>query len=254
MSAVRNIQDYQRAYAASEFEPVQAAMRKRRLLEVLAQWRPRRILEVGCGSDALFNHHADFDRWHIVEPGEAFAAQAVRDAGGDARIHVVQAFMEEAVPSLQDDRFDCVLLSGLLHEVPDCAPLLAAVARLCTPETRVHVNVPNARSLHRLLALEMGLIAAPNEISERQRRLQQPRTFDLETLRAVCRAGGFEVFEEGSYFVKPFTHSQMAQLQSAGILTERMLDGLMGLEKHVSGLGSEIYVHLRPAAAAREAS
>ena len=37
----------------------------------------------------------------------------------------------------------------------------------------------------------------------------------------------------------------MQQLQDIGMLDERMLDGLMGLEKHLPGLGSEIYLNLR---------
>ncbi|WP_295645190.1 methyltransferase domain-containing protein [uncultured Methylibium sp.] len=245
MSSARDIDDYQRAYAASDFEPTQALMRKRMLLELLARWQPRRLLEVGCGSDPLFAHYRDFDRFCVVEPGAGFAQQATATADGDARVHVVQAFMEDAAGVLAAERFDCILLSGLLHEVPDCQPLLAAVASLCGPDTRVHVNVPNARSLHRLLALEMGLITELHELSANQRSLQQPRTFDLDILGELCRRCGFEVQESGSYFVKPFTHRQMAQLQGVGLLDERMLSGLYGLERHVPGLGSEIFVNLR---------
>jgi hypothetical protein len=159
--------------------------------------------------------------------------------------------MEDAVEALAGERFDCILLSGLLHEVPQCEPLLASVARLCSEDTRVHVNVPNARSLHRLLAREMGLIATLETLSARQQVLQQQRTFDLAGLAGVCEAAGFEVVERGTYFVKPFTHAQMAHLQAVGLLDERMLTGLYGLERELPGLGSEIFVHLRLASGER---
>ncbi len=253
MNSLRDIEDYQRAYEASDFEPVQARMRKRMLLELLARWRPARVLEVGCGNDALFRHHDAFERFCVVEPGQAFAAMAREQAGSDARIRVVQAFMEDAAEQLADERFDCILLSGLLHEVPDCHRFLAAVAALCGPATRVHVNVPNARSLHRLLALEMGLIGGLHELSANQRSLQQPRTFDIDSLSALCSDNGFKVTESGSYFVKPFTHRQMAQLQGIGLMDERMLDGLYGLERHLPGLGSEIYVNLQRVPSTKEA-
>jgi 2-polyprenyl-3-methyl-5-hydroxy-6-metoxy-1,4-benzoquinol methylase len=246
-AVVRDIASYERAYATLDFEPVQARMRKRKLLEVLGAWQPRRLLEIGCGDDALFNHWRDFERYCVVEPGAAFARRAQEHAAGDARVRIVRAFMEETVEALAGERFDCILLSGLLHEVPQCEPLLASVARLCTADTRVHVNVPNARSLHRLLAREMGLIGALQTLSPRQQALQQQRTFDLDGLAAVCEQAGFEVFERGSYFVKPFTHAQMAQLQDTGLLDERMLDGFYGLERELPGLGSEIFVHLRTA-------
>ena len=249
MSTLRNIEDYQRAYEASDFEAVQARMRKRMLLALMSRWRPQRVLEVGCGSDALFNHHPAFERFCVVEPGSDFAEQARRQAAGDRRIRVVQAFMEEAAQELAGERFDCILLSGLLHEVPDAGLLLAAVRPLCDSQTRVHANVPNARSLHRLLALEMGLIDDLHALSANQRSLQQPRTFDIDSLSGLCAEGGYEVLEAGSYFIKPFTHRQMAQLQGTGLMDERLLDGFFALEKHLPGLGSEIFVNLRLAPA-----
>lgn len=244
----RSIADYQQAYLTSEFEPVQARMRRQMLLALLARLAPRRVLEVGCGTDALFRHWRDFDRFVVVEPGALFAAKARRDADGDPRIEVVEDFAETAAPRLRHQAFDLVLVSGLLHEVPDPGALLHALRPLCDERTWVHVNVPNARSLHRLLALEMGLIGALHDISERQKALQQPRTFDLDSLRALCTGCGFDAVEAGSYFVKPFSHAQMARLQDDGFLDERLLQGLSGLERHLPGLGSEIFLNLRAAA------
>ena len=245
MNAPRDLVDYQRAYEASDFEPVQARMRKRMLLELFARWQPKRILEVGCGSDALFAHHRGFERWCIVEPAAGFAEKAREQAGGNPRLHIVEALMEDAATPLAGERFDCIVLSGLLHEVPNAARVLAAVRPLCEPSTRVHVNVPNARSLHRLLALEMGLIEDVHQLSYNQLRLQQPRTFDIDSLSALCTDSGFEVTEQGSYFIKPYAHRQMAQLQDIGLLDERMLGGLYGLARHLPNMGSEIFVHLR---------
>ncbi|HET9645142.1 MAG TPA: methyltransferase domain-containing protein, partial [Burkholderiaceae bacterium] len=215
MTYGRNISRYEQAYVASDFETIQARMRKRKLLEVLGQWKPSRILEIGCGADALFKHYRDFERFVVVEPGSRFAALAQETAGGDSRIRIVRALMEDAVSELAVESFDCIVLSGLLHEVPSCEPLLEAVAKVTKPHTRVHVNVPNARSLHRLLAIEMGLIQELHEISQLQLTLQQSRTFDAQSLASLCERCGFTVVESGSYFVKPFSHSQMAQLMTS---------------------------------------
>lgn len=241
----RNLADYEARYAASDFEEVQARMRKRMLTELLSSWQPRRILEVGCGLDALFRHHQDFDRFVVVEPAHTFAQKARQDAGPDPRIRVIPALLEEAADALAGEHFDCVLISGLLHEVPDPDALMQSIKPWCGPDTRVHLNVPNARSMHRLLALEMGLIPSPHAISPRQQSLQQHRTFDLDTLTRTCQAHGFSVQSSGSYFVKPFTHQQMAQLMQDGLLDEALLEGLYRLEKHMPGLGSEIFVNLK---------
>jgi SAM-dependent methyltransferase len=252
MGAMRDIEAYQRAYAASDFEPVQARMRRRMLLDLLGRWQPSHVLEIGCGNDALFGDYPSFDRFCVVEPGAAFAEQARRKAGVDSRVRVVQSFMEDAAEQLAGESFDCILISGVLHEVPDAASLLAAVHPLCSATTQVHVNVPNARSLHRLLALEMGLISDLHQLSANQRDLQQPRTFDIDSLSALCAQNGFAVTEQGSYFIKPYTHRQMAQLQDIGLLDERMLDGLYGLSRHLPDMGSEIFVNLRRASPTQE--
>lgn len=240
----RSIDAYERAYMSSDFEPVQARMRKRMLLTILGRLAPRRVLEIGCGTDSLYAHWPHFERFVVIEPGTAFAENARRGASGDCRITIVEDFVETAAPTLAGEVFDLVLVSGLLHEVNDPSAVLHGLRPLCSQNTVVHVNVPNARSLHRLLALEMGLIENLHAMSDRQHALQQQRTFDMDSLVSLCEQCGFKVTEHGSYFVKPFAHSQMADMQASGLLDESMLDGLYRLERHLPNLGSEIFVNL----------
>lgn len=243
----RDIDQYQKAYAGASFEPTQALMRKRVVLDQLNRWRPRRLLEIGCGNDSIFNHYGRFDQCVVIEPGAEFAAYAREQAANDGRITVVEDFAENVAFSgrLQNKSFDVVLVSGLLHEVSDPVSLMAGVALLVGPEGHVHVNVPNARSLHRLLAFEMGLINDLHEMSGRQIALQQHRTYDMKSLKDFCQRLGFQVTGSGSFFIKPFSHDQMSLLSEVGILDQKMLNGLMKLEKHLPGLGSEIYVNLK---------
>lgn len=242
----RDIPDYERAYHASDFEVVQARYRKRMLLELLERLQPRSVLEVGCGLDTLANHWTRSERFVVVEPGATFAAEARRATAGRTDVEVIPQTLEAAAAGLAAD-FELILLSGLLHEVADCEGLLAITRTLAGPDTCVHANVPNARSFHRLLALEMGLIASLTETSPLQKQLQQPRVFTLESLAALARSQGFELIEQGSYFVKPFTHGQMQALGENGFLTPQMLDGFWGMARHMPGLGSEIFVNLRRA-------
>ena len=141
--------------------------------------------------------------------------------------------------------FDCIVMSGVLHEVGDADRLMRAARRLARPGTALHVNVPNALSLHRLLGVEMGLLHSPFETSELGARLQRKREFDLPSLISLLRMHGYEPFETGSYFVKPFTHAQMEQLMSLGVLDERVLDALYSVTRFLPHLGAEIFVNSR---------
>ena len=60
-------------------------------------------------------------------------------------------------------------------------------------------------------------------------------------------AAGLEVTTSGTLFVKPFTHGQMQQLVDQGFMTPAMLDGLARLVDWLPELGSELWVHARPA-------
>jgi len=235
---------YERAYGAHQFEVVQARYRKRMLLDLLARERPRTIVEVGCGLDSLANHWTEAERFVVVEPRAGFAADARAALAGRRDVEVIEDTLEGAAAALGGSH-DLILLSGLLHEIEASGPLLDAVAALCGPATIVHANVPNANSFHRLLAVEMGLLQQPTERSDTQKLFDQPWIFTMESLKALLAAHGFAAFEEGSYFVKPFTHGQMQALTESGFMTPQMLEGLWGMARHMPTLGSEIFVNLR---------
>ena len=105
--------------------------------------------------------------------------------------------------------------------------------------------MPNAYSLHRLLAVEMGLIADPFERSATQARMQQHSTFCQASLTTLLESAGFVVQDSGSFFIKPFTHAQMQQLCEQGVLTEAHLEGLFKLCRRLPEFGSEIYANAK---------
>jgi SAM-dependent methyltransferase len=244
-----DIEDYTQRYAAQYaeggFETVLVAVRRRQVLESIAGHPHRHVLEIGCGLEPLFASGLDFDSFTVVEPSEDFVANARSVAAGRSDIDVRQGYLEDVAPRLQGRPFDFVIASSLLHEVQDPIRFLRAVRSVCGPETVIHLNVPNVRSFHRLLALEMGLIESVFEQSEMERRFQRRTRFDLDALRAMMTAEGMDVIRDGSYLVKPFTHAQMEAMIAAGIVDGRVLAGLERMVAHLPGMGCEIFVEAR---------
>jgi SAM-dependent methyltransferase len=228
------------------FEPLQVRFRRRRVLARVRSAAPRRLLEVGCAELPLFVDLPEVT-CVVVEPTARFAGLARELAAGRETVAVVEAFAEDLVVDDVGGPFDMVVLSGLLHEVPDPQRLLAAARAACAPGGRMHVNVPAAGSLHRLLAVAMGLISDPADRSATQRLLQQPRVYDAAGLDRELERAGFRVVDRGSILVKPFTHAQMQRLVDEGFLTEQMLEGLDRLTDVLPELGSEIWVDAEPA-------
>lgn len=246
--ARRDLVDYVAQYRALPFESLQLAFRRRRVLERIAVHAPSRLLEIGCGESPLFTDLPGLETV-VVEPAGAFAENARRLAGGRPEVSVVEDYAEHLTAGSLGGPFDMVVVSCVLHEVPDPQLLLSAVRGLCAPAGVVHVNVPSARSLHRLLAVAMGLIADVATPSDTQRTMQQRGVYDSAALDAELVRAGFAVEARGSILVKPFTHAQMQQLVDQDFLTPRMLDGLDVLAQMLPDLGSELWVDARPAEA-----
>jgi len=241
----RDLDDYQREYAASPFEEHLVAARREVVLEFLARRKLKDLLEVGCAGKPLVESLVDFRSCLILEPGHVYfeeAQAAIQKLPARERIRLLQKRFEDFAdhPSI-----DVIIISSLIHEIDDAAGMLRHAFKIAPPGCWLHVNVPNAKSFHRLWAVEAGLIRDEYEKSAMQIRLQQSHTFDLDSLKQLVQQAGFAVEESGSYFIKPFSNGQMQQLIDVNILTEPLVRGLMKMERHLPGLGADIFVNAR---------
>ena len=243
---MRDLDKYQSDYVNLAFEPHQVRYRKRTTVKSLRRHHARRILEVGCGLDPIFMHYTDFETLDIIEPTKAFFQAAEQAAKGVANVRLHAGTLETEAHKLTDPGFDFILVSSLLHEVENPRELLSLARSLCGERTIVHLVVPNARSLHRLLAVEMGLIDSIFTRSMNQQTMQQHGTFDLQSLSDLIESCDLSVVESGTFFIKPFAHAQMAELLEQGFLTSQMLEGLYLLTKYLPEFGSEIFVNATP--------
>lgn len=242
---MRDIEKYEKDYNVPNFEDYQLVYRRRKILESLEKYKPKTILEIGCGMEPLFQFWvSSYDTYTVIEPGEKFYKHALECARYNDKIRCVNDFFgEKSVKNL--DCYDVIICSGLLHEVEEITSFLESIRKVCHSDTIVHFNVPNAKSFHRLLAKEMGIIKEVYEPSQRNILYQQNRVFDLETLLNLLQEYHFSCIESGSYFVKPFTHDQMFQMLENGCIDKTVLDGLWKMTEYMPELGSEIYANCK---------
>lgn len=253
MPAARDMEGYSDLYEAHyaggfSLERVLIDTRRRLILASMAAHACRSVLEIGCGLEPLFMFASDFEGFTVVEPSARFAENARRLAANDPRVTIVEGFVEDVAGQLVDRAFDFIVASSLLHEVPDPDRLLRSIRALSGPETVVHLNVPNVRSFHRLLALEMGLIDSVFTQSKTEARFGRQTRFDLPSLASKVEAHGFEVRDSGTYFIKPFTHEQIEAAVDRGAIGREVVHGLERMAKHLPDMGAEMYVEARPRA------
>ena len=243
----RDLLDYQEQYANQPYEKYQVAFRKRKLIELLQKYNHKNLLEVGCGLESIFLDFSNYETLTVIEPAEMFYEKALADKENDKNknITVIKALLEDSLPQLKGQKFDFILVSSLLHEIPDQPKFFKTLFDIASENTVIHFNVPNASSFHRLLAVEMGLIKTEFQKSDSNIQFQQHTVFNLNLLKETVEKNGFTVIESGSYSFKPFTHQQMQNMININLITEQMLDGFYKMERYLPELGSEIFVNIK---------
>ena len=181
----------------------------------------------------------------VIDPCSEFINDAKKLAAGNQRVQCILVFFEDQIALLKNQQYDFIILTSLLHEVENPSDFLIKLKNICNPNTVVHINVPNACSFHRLLAKEMGLIQEVFYKSDRQIMLQQQIMFSMESLSELLHQTGIKTLEQGTYFIKPFTHDQLYRMLSSGIIDEKVLDGLYQMDKYLPDYGSEIYINCK---------
>lgn len=239
----KNFQLYEETYKNLPFEFHQSELRRRAILKEISSRNTRSMVEVGCGMKPIFVDFKNYESMHIVEPGKEFAENAQLLANKDSNVHkikIVNALLEDNKELY--DQGTLVLLSGLLHEVPDANQFMRAAARIGEPECSFLIIVPNSNSFHRQLAMRLGIISELEQISSQQRTLQQHRTFSKLSLTHLLETEGFEIEKIKSIIFKPFTHEQMQKLIDNSILSQQQVYGLTDMVDLLPDAGSELLV------------
>lgn len=167
-----------------------------------------RVLELGSATGLLTQELAGLDRRFVcVERSDKYVARArARSLPGVQIEHcTVEAFQS-------DDDFDHVLAINVLHEVEDQRAVAERLMRFLRPNGRLHVTLPNPRSLHRLSALGSGMIGDLCAMSARGEKYQTRRLqYAEEFVDAMAELGLEEIVRE-PILTKPLPNAVMEQL------------------------------------------
>lgn len=195
-----------------------------------------RALEVGAADGQMtqiLQEH--FHRLKVVE-GSPIYCEVLRKKFG-TRVEIVCALVEEFET---DDEFDTILLAHILEHLEDPVRVLLRASRWLAHDGRILIAVPNANSIHRLVAVKMGILSRPDEFGIRDQELGHKRVYTVESLRSHISSAGLEIEVMGGIFFKPLTNNQMEKW-----FTEQMLDGFYELGKDFPEYAAEIYAVCR---------
>lgn len=148
---------------------------------------------------------------------------------------VVHGLFEEYCPT---ETFDNIILGHVLEHVEDPVDLVRRASRWLDPDNgRMFAAVPNAHSIHRQAAVQMGLLETEDELNEQDVLHGHRRVFNMADLLELFREAGAVVEASGGYWLKPLSNRQIEDSWTA-----EMIAAFMVLGERYPDIAGEIYV------------
>ncbi len=190
------------------------------------------ILELGPAEGLMTQHLIKQDKsLYVIEGSEVFSKELKIKF---PNINIINSLFEDAQI---EEKFDNIVLGHVLEHVENPKIVLEKVKSWLKPNGIVLSAVPNARSLHRQAAVEMGITSSifdmsPKDLHHGHMRIYTPETFKTEFLKA-----GFQIKIFGGYWLKPISDNQIQESWSID-----MLNAFMKLGETYPDIAAEIYV------------
>lgn len=163
-----------------------------------------RVAELGYGEGITLARLWDKARAYTVVEGAPSLARLVREK--HPSVESIEALFEDYRPR---EPFDKLLALHVMEHVDDPVALGRHLRSWLKPGGELVVVVPNKESLHRRLAVLMGLAPTLDTLSPRDLLVGHQRVYDLAGLEADLRAAGFEPFERRGFFLKTLPNGMM---------------------------------------------
>lgn len=181
-----------------------------------------RIIELGYGEGITVDRLATRAGHYTLVEGSEQLVDLSRQRHPE--IEVVHELFEDYVPP---EPCDTVLALHVLEHVDDPVTLARHLRSWLKPSGEIVVVVPNRESLHRSLAVIMGVQPFLDSLSARDVLVGHQRVYDLDTLEHDVKAAGFVPFEVKGFFLKTLPNGMMLDYSPELILAlNKVMSGI----------------------------
>ena len=188
-------------------------------------------LEVGCADGEMTRFLAErFEDLTVVDaaPGYVEAATAIR-SGIEGHVSLIEDWRAPRC-------YDNIVFAHVLEHVAEPVTTLEKLRGLLSESGRLHIIVPNANSLHRLVGVKMDMLARVTDLNEADVAVGHRRVYTRDTLHADIAEGGLRVHACGGVFLKPLANAQIQEQWS-----DQLVEGYFQLGRELPELSSELY-------------
>ena len=172
------------------------------------------VLELGFGDGMWTGRLIDlFGHTHIVDASKKLLDHA-RTNHGEDRVKVFNSLFETFSPP-DGLRFNTIVATHILEHVDNPIVVLRRASSWLAPGGKILIIVPNATSLHRRLAVMMGIQKTVYDFSPRDHEVGHQRVYDIATLRDDVGKAGYVIEVERGLFLKTLPNGMMTEFSDA---------------------------------------
>lgn len=163
------------------------------------------VLDLGYGEGSFSKRlEKTHKKLTIIEGSKLLAEHAASCLGGNVKVK--HALFEEFKLS---EYFDLVYALHILEHVDDPVLVLKQMSLHMKAESLAVITVPNAQSMHRKLAVKMGIQPELDTFSKRDVLVGHKRVLNLKELNVFLEKAGLKAEHSFGYFLKVVPLSMM---------------------------------------------
>jgi SAM-dependent methyltransferase len=241
----RDYPTYLREFNALPFERILEEFRKRKLLEISANFEwglSENILEVGPGYNSICSDIFPDSKKIILEPSIELYQHNRKIIPKDLRTDIFNLDIKSYSRLHNRLDFDIVFLSSVLHEFTDPITEMQILIRMIKSGGHLVIVVPNNESIHRQFGVTMGILKSTSSQTSTEKIMQQNNNYSIESLTTFVNLFNLDVAYFDTSFVKPHTHSQMQNWSDLGEINKEDLEYLYSLSPLFHPFNAEIFM------------
>lgn len=177
------------------------------------------ILELGIGHGV--NLELLSENFRTVTILEGSREIIAKFQGKYSNIKIIDVFFEEFITQ---DRFNTISMGFILEHVDDPELILQKYRRFLSKGGSIYIGVPNAGSLHRLIAQKAGMLSDINTMSAVDVKFGHKRFLTFDQWENLLQRLNFKIKKAEGLYLKPFTTHQLESLNLSDIIVEAMIE------------------------------
>jgi 2-polyprenyl-3-methyl-5-hydroxy-6-metoxy-1,4-benzoquinol methylase len=177
-------------------------------MKQLSQTNLKKALELGPAEGEMTQFLAtDFEHLTIVEG----SLELINKIPNRGNIKKLNSLFEEFKP---EEVFDSIIMNHILEHANNPVALLSRAKKWLAPNGKIFLGVPNRNSIHRLVAVKMGILENPCQLNSRDIALGHRRVYTTATFRQHLEISGLDVLQIEGVFLNP---SQINRFKKTGL-------------------------------------